>query len=82
MRDARLTWIVQANMRDQRMLAQVEAALGRLGEDVLRVELVPFSREVPALAEIPDRPPRARDGLAPVGRDDAAPLCRHVHDEP
>src|SRR6266496_1731492 len=36
-------------MRDQRLLAQVEAALDRLGEDVLRVELVPFSREVPVL---------------------------------
>lgn len=49
MREARLTWIVQANMRDRGLLAQVEAALDRLGEDVLRVELVPFSREVPVL---------------------------------
>jgi hypothetical protein len=48
-REVRLTWIVQANMRDRRLLAQVEAALDRRGEDVLRVELVPFSREVPVL---------------------------------
>jgi ATP-grasp domain, R2K clade family 3 len=45
-----LTWLLQANLRDQVFLAKLEAALDQLGEDRQRVKLVPFSPEVPALS--------------------------------
>lgn len=48
--DRPLTWLLQANLRDQAFLARLEAALDQLGEDRQRVELVPFSPEVPALS--------------------------------
>jgi hypothetical protein len=44
-----LTWLLQANLRDRVFLARLEAALEQLGEDRQRVELVPFSPELPAL---------------------------------
>lgn len=44
-----LTWIIQANMRDQRLRQTIEAGLDAIGEDHHAVKLVPFSREIPAL---------------------------------
>ncbi|HLL23077.1 MAG TPA: ATP-grasp domain-containing protein [Kofleriaceae bacterium] len=49
-----LTWLVQANMRDQHLRQTVETALDGLGEHHHGVSLVPFSREVPALPFAPD----------------------------
>jgi len=45
-----LTWLIQANMRDQALRQKVEAALDRLGEHHHAVDLVPFS---PAIPELP-----------------------------
>ena len=52
-----MTWVVQANMRDQALRQQIENALDALGEERHAVSLVPFSREVPVL-------PFADDGRA------------------
>lgn len=44
-----LTWVIQANMRDQGLRQKIETALDSLGEHHLAVIVVPFSREVPKL---------------------------------
>jgi hypothetical protein len=44
-----LTWLIQANMRDQFLRQQIETALDSLGEQCHSVTLVPFSREIPEL---------------------------------
>ena len=53
-----LTWLIQANMRDQPLRRQIELALDALGEQHHAVPLVPFSHELPAL-------PYATDALQP-----------------
>jgi len=45
-----LTWLIQANMRDQSLRQTVETALDSIGEQHHSVTLVPFSREI---SEIP-----------------------------
>ena len=44
-----LTWLIQANMRDQSLRQTFETALDSLGEHHHAVSLVPFSREIPEL---------------------------------
>lgn len=44
-----LTWVIQANIRDQRLRQKIETALDSLGEHHHAVTLVPFSREIPEL---------------------------------
>lgn len=44
-----LTWLIQANMRDQSLRQKIETALDSLGEHSHSVSLVPFSREIPEL---------------------------------
>src|SRR5262245_23484569 len=52
-----LTWLIQANMRDQAFRSQLAAELDLLGEEWHEVELIPFSDQIPAL------PFRASDRL-------------------
>lgn len=49
---ALLTWILQANLRDQPFLARLQATLDELGEAWQAVAVVPF---VPLLPELPFR---------------------------
>lgn len=44
-----LTWLIQANMRDQVLRQKIETALDSLGEQHHAVDLVPFSRAIPEL---------------------------------
>lgn len=50
-----LTWLVQANMRDQSLRHTIETALDSLGEEHHAIPVVPFSREIPALPFTDDR---------------------------
>ena len=51
-----LTWLVQDNLRDRAFLDELVRTLTELGEPLLRVPLVPFSPELPAL------PPEVEQG--------------------
>jgi hypothetical protein len=46
---ALVTWVLQANLRDQPFLVRLQAALDELGEDWHAVEIMPFVPELPTL---------------------------------
>lgn len=73
---ALMTWILQANLRDQPFLARLQATLDELGEDWHAAEVVPFVPELPPLPFTVDERAIVCYGPSFVPRVAAAPAWR------